>query len=839
MENKFAPKKDKSNIPLSKVNTNKPPNAKSSEMISLVSRIQALEAGSKHKHDENLMKDENNDNTSKDEDLMNDENNDNTSKDEDLMKDENNDNTSKDEDLMKDENNDNTSKDASKTFSIASTCVSTPVDVVDNSKAEVLEPIDAQPNTTTTQNDLPKKDIEMNQTTKISSFEQQYKDHLKNLDLEHEKLLSQQKQEYEKIIQNLKIDLEKAKSDNNKLSVNENNGRLGNESPLELSSIYEAHKERLIKEIQTIKSLKEQAEDNLLANNRQINDQKIAIKKYYEREIEKIRIEHAQQMDSLRKGDIQTTFDQIQNREVAWIQYQRDNDELFKQLEFLDKTVQEKNEAEAEIAYLQQELARSQQEVKTLTRARENTNKMIGMFQQKIEDTISNLSTQLNEKQKQVNESAATIESLRKQVKEHDSRHKRLASESNSLSFKNNEVLQIYEAMEETANQLSEMESKYAKLNSEHQQVTLENQRLLTDLSSFSLKLQDLQSKNDEWEKKYQDMIVQRDQLNNELSDLKLFNSNKTKDLKDLTDDIVKLKNQNESLKEITDEIQVEKESWQQKESDLIKMHEVELKNKDEKIGEISKELENAHKQSDELKEQIKVINNNLSNLEKKKDALSELLEKQQTDIQGYMNDLISEREAWNRKEADIISNYENRLGRLVQELRDTENAATQVHLQANSKMKNIQSKHDKSTNEIEELQNKLTELSQLLDEKNAELMKHDQEKEELLKVHEDNISSLKQQQEEEVTKLTELMEILEKKQRAIKNTAETHRLSTRRSNAEAKKIVALEQRVMDLEQTLKVSNIECERLYMEREKLNEKVLELKSKYAGTIVNNI
>ncbi|CAG8831310.1 3069_t:CDS:1, partial [Gigaspora rosea] len=109
--------------------------------------------------------------------------------------------------------------------------------------------------------------------------------------------------------------------------------------------------------------------------------------------------------------------------------------------------------------------------------------------------------------------------------------------------------------------------------------------------------------------------------------------------------------------------------SWQQREIDLNKLHEVELKNKDEKIGEISKELEITRKQSDELKEQLKVINNNFTNLEKKKDAMSELLEKQQIDIQGY------KKEAWNRKEADIISNYENRLGRLVQELRETENA--------------------------------------------------------------------------------------------------------------------------------------------------------------------
>ncbi|PKY38499.1 hypothetical protein RhiirA4_392080 [Rhizophagus irregularis] len=106
--------------------------------------------------------------------------------------------------------------------------------------------------------------------------------------------------------------------------------------------------------------------------------------------------------------------------------------------------------------------------------------------------------------------------------------------------------------------------------------------------------------------------------------------------------------------------------------------------------------------------------------------------------------------------------------------------------------------------------------------------IEHEEEKKQIFKKHQLSIQELNKQKEDEIVKITEFTQSrlaeLEKRQRNITTTNTTDRFN----NDDAKKVDILEKRLSELENSLRESRFECN-------KLNEKIMNVQQRYADSI----
>ncbi|PKC10540.1 hypothetical protein RhiirA5_355372 [Rhizophagus irregularis] len=106
--------------------------------------------------------------------------------------------------------------------------------------------------------------------------------------------------------------------------------------------------------------------------------------------------------------------------------------------------------------------------------------------------------------------------------------------------------------------------------------------------------------------------------------------------------------------------------------------------------------------------------------------------------------------------------------------------------------------------------------------------IEHEEEKKQIFKKHQLSIQELNKQKEDEIVKITEFTQSrlaeLEKRQRNITTTNTTDRFN----NDDAKKVDILEKRLSELENSLRESRFECN-------KLNEKIMNVQQRFADSI----
>ena len=158
----------------------------------------------------------------------------------------------------------------------------------------------------------------------------------------------------------------------------------------ELTRLHDTEKNKII---ESLKRLKEKAEDELTKSKNNLRVEKRSIMQEHEKKMEILLNEHAEQLDSMKKGETKVTFMQIRNQqerikkegerelqnqikeltrelnekenaEASLIKYIREKESAL--LDFKTRLKTMNKQKEAQITELQEELARSLQEIKDI-----------------------------------------------------------------------------------------------------------------------------------------------------------------------------------------------------------------------------------------------------------------------------------------------------------------------------------------------------------------------------------------------------------------------------------------------------------------------------------------
>ncbi|GBC02194.1 hypothetical protein RclHR1_00450029 [Rhizophagus clarus] len=650
--------------------------------------------------------------------------------------------------------------------SSTSTRLTTPVDDSDSKFDYLKAGLPPSNNGTKTLNDDSLNDYEAF-ITKLEKQQQQHKEELEQLRQEHETQLDKTKLDYEKSknefeesIQKFKNSMENMKKEHNsemdilrKKLMNqnkENEEKIKNELSVrydsqkeELIRLHDTEKNKLIAGLKTMKRYKEKAEDDLMEckNNFQIEIQ--SVRKECEKEIETLRREHAGQLDSMIRGETKITFAQIKDQqdrriiererilrnqidglmrefgekkatEASWVKNKREKEtallDLKTQLYSLETANKQKD---AQIVVLQEENARSLQEIKDLNRDKEKTSNMIKEFQQKTEEVIKG---QLNARIKVERESGQIIETLREQLSDTNKELSNLRVQLSNLELEFNEAkehcedleglvkdkseiinrLQLqFERKEVESNELESKEIKNFKRLKEQQEKEHEQ-----SLASLRLKLEtnnqkELQELRDQLEKEYKVKISELIDQNSRLEQNSLQNSKITKELEEATH---RLADAESSYKELSEKHQQLVNKNQQLSNEiaaiLSKVEDLEsnnlvLKENNRTITlekeKITEELKKANDEMRRFQDESLIVNNKMIELESERDKLASTIstmktywEKNYKDLQIQLQEMESQRDKLDKELTKIKSDYNEKMKAFEELTNNVENIEKQ-----------------------------------------------------------------------------------------------------------------------------------------------------------------
>ncbi|CAI2172986.1 8667_t:CDS:2, partial [Funneliformis geosporum] len=590
--------------------------------------------------------------------------------------------------------------------SATSTRLTTPVDSnFDFTKSEL-----SPPNTDVKNSfNVYQKDVEEIQflTNKLEEQQQQHRGELEKLRKEHitqlnktmldyEKSINDQKKEFEIAIRELKNIMEKEnKTKMDKLRKELTNQSKGNEEKMmnELSIRYESRteelmrhhdieKNKIVKELKSMKKLKEKSEDELIENKKIFQSEKRSIRHEYEREIEILRDEHVNQLDSMKRGETKKAFMQIRDQlvrmrrdgekelrnrmgelmhelsekeaaENSWIKYKREKEStllnLRIQLSSLETTIQQK---ETKIVELQDEHARSWKEICVLNKNKENTTKMIETFQQKTEEIIKDLKRQLDVKTKAEGEFEPIVKTLREQLNGANEELSNLRVQLYDLGLKFNEEKERCEDLERLIENKSDLISKLQlqlerrKAESEelesNKKMDLQNFKDRQEQSIMLLRTnlktdhkKELQELRDRLVKEYEIKLKELADHNSRIERNSVQNSETVEELKETTRRLAGVESAFKELnakhqqlihknQQLTNEISFFRSKVEQLETDNLDLKENNILVTSEKVK-VAEELKDSKDEMKRFQDECSIIRNKMIELENERDRFQEI----------------------------------------------------------------------------------------------------------------------------------------------------------------------------------------------------------------------
>ncbi|KAF0437828.1 leucine-rich repeat-containing protein [Gigaspora margarita] len=295
-----------------------------------------------------------------------------------------------------------------------------------------------------------------------------------------------------------------------------------------------------------------------------------------------------------------------------------------------------------------------------------------------------------------------------------------------------------------------------------------------------------------------------------------------------------RMKEQESGIEKLMKEIAANKEAWSQKEADLISNYEYKLQDKDSEIEELQEELETIQNESIDLKNLLEEEKTQIKNLEIKLQA-SELethkTNTQISDLQCKLANAMNDNELLQRKATELKKILEKQAS-------EEELVKKEELIDKESEIRDLKKKLADEREERNKIGSRFKELEQLITRAEEQLEAYRNEKQQLIQEHQVEIQKLQNQHEEEINKLSlaiqTRIESLEKRQR--QQQQQRDRLSDRSDRGETKRISILEQRIIELDQSLKVSEAEREKLQNEKNELDVRFQEVLSKNVTLVV---
>ena len=199
--------------------------------------------------------------------------------------------------------------------------------------------------------------------------------------------------------------------------------------------------------------------------------------------------------------------------------------------------------------------------------------------------------------------------------------------------------------LKEDINRLSELnqnlENEVAQNRETITQLQSENQKLIEENSKLKIVLKDYDGNN--YTKLYLSGQITKDEFLQKYFDEKYFLTNKIKELEKNLDAMQKEKTQYEvDYKVLTKKYDEIIKKYEKSNLELIntkQIHDNELYNIDNKINDLSKEVEKLQNENYELRREIETQRNSMNSLEKEKDMMKERYEEAK-----YENDLLNKK---------------------------------------------------------------------------------------------------------------------------------------------------------------------------------------------------
>ncbi|CAG8524237.1 7753_t:CDS:2, partial [Acaulospora morrowiae] len=472
-------------------------------------------------------------------------------------------------------------------------------------------------------------------------------------------------------------------------------------------------------------------------------------------------------------------------------------------------------------------------------------------LRREYETKISNL----NSRYEDLSLRSARNSESSKELEEAESKYAKLNSEYLQLLDINK---QLSDKMDDLNVKVKELELKNSEIQESAIAITSEKERAKDELLKVQEELKQLKEKSlvadsdlkeleaerdklaglisimkEVWEDKYQELQnryvelqSQKEQLSVELSNVKTEMDDKLKEYEAAINNASELEKERETLSKLLEEHQngmrtcmaelaAERETWRQREEDLISVYEGEFK---EKNSELQENIVSLEAYINVLKEQSHSTELDMQNrLDKSNAEIEELRKKLQE--KGWVQPNLTNLSGESATSASTIEF----LTRKVEEYEiDRENLEAQIE-SLNNKFSDMVRERDAIMKSFEESTIRMEKTVQGHRQRIEDMKKtHEEEKEEILYLHQTSIKSLKEKHEEEFTQHSvEMQSQIESLERRVR---ELMSIPTN-ANESDPKVILMKQNIENLGKQLKVSKEECEMLI-------QKVLNFQNKFS-------
>jgi chromosome segregation ATPase len=598
--------------------------------------------------------------------------------------------------------------------------------------------------------------------------------------------------------------------------------------------------------------------------------------------------EHEQSLASLRKKletnhqkELQELRDQLEKEYEIKINELTDQNSRIRQNSLQNsKTVKELEEATHRLANAESSYKELNEKHQQLVNKNQQLSKEIAAIRSKVEDLETN-NLDLKENNRMI---TLEKEKMGEELKKANDKMKRLQDES---SIVNNKLIELENERDKQAStvstvktyweknykdlqvQLQVMESQrdksdneLTKIKSEYNEKVKAFEELTNNVDviekqkvSLSKLLEDHQNSMQTFMK---ENAAEREALHQKEADLisnyELELREKDSKLEELHEKLDYTRKHSEELEELLQEAK-EAETKKLELSQKLEAALQECVNKDIEISNLEMFKKQSQARIDSLESSTSRLTNKLRavetdaeqakrNADAKINDLHNRLKDSMTEIEDLHNQVSDLKHNLIEKEAMVLSHSRSssrdgpkspiidtsKITSLMMQVEEYKVTHQNLEAQIATLTQQLQELHQEKNSTITAFEHSITQAEKTVDGLRDKIktmaIEHEEETKQILKNHQLSIQELNKQKEDEIVKITEFTQsklaALEKRQRNITNTAD------RSNNDDTKKVNILEKRLSELENSLRESRSECE-------KLNEKIMQVQQRYADSI----
>ncbi|CAB4495693.1 unnamed protein product [Rhizophagus irregularis] len=486
----------------------------------------------------------------------------------------------------------------------------------------------------------------------------------------------------------------------------------------------------------------------------------------------KVEKESGQIIETLRE-QLSDTNMELSNLRIQLSNLELEFNEAKEHCEDLESLIKDKSEI---INRLQLQIERKQAESNELES--QNFNKLKEQQEKEHEQSLASLRKKLETSHQK------ELQELRNQLeKEYKIKVSELIDKNSRLEQNSLQNSKTVKELEETTHYLANAESSYKELIEKHQQLVTKNQQLSNEIAAIRSKVEDLEANNRTVTLEKEKIAEELKKANDEMR--RLRNENTI-----VNNKMIELENERDKL---ANTVSTVKTYWEKNYKDL----QIQLQEMESQRDKLDNELTKIKSDYNEKVKAFEELTNNVEIIEKQKVSLSKLLEDHQNSMQTFMKENAAERETWNRKEADLVSNYEL-------ELREKDSTLEELYDKLDHTRKHSE-ELEELLQEAKEAETNQLELSQKLEAALQECVNKD--------IEISNLEMFKKQSQARIDSLESSTNRLTTKLRAFETDAEQAK-----RNADAK--------INDLQNRLKDSMTEIEDLHNQVSDLKHNLIE-------------